>query len=1389
MTTSYPCPRCGATAALPDGCPGCGAGPDPDAAEVIRLDGQIAGLTGELQEARAGVADLTQRLHDARARVSALDRRLHDTRATRNQVAARVVAGRTPGSVPSPGPAPIPVAAAGPAPASRPAPVSFPEPAEPRLSSLTVQNVLFTLGGLLLVVAAAVFTAVAWAQVGVTGRALLLAGATVAILAVPPFAVRRGLTAAAETLAAVGLLMILLDGFAAWAVGFLGVGLWDPWAYAATVLAIAAAVALGYSATTGLRGPRIAALLMAQPVLPLVAAANDAGLVGWSLACTGVAALDLAALRTRPTGFTADRGGVLAYLCAVVAGGTGGLLALRALAVAVEPGPAALAGLVLLLPPILLLTWTLLTRERHGQAWAAGLLVVVAGLAGARWAWTLSLPGSDFQAARLALVALVLAAVAAVLPRTRPVSPATSLSPAGDPSASGFPLAGATPSAAAAASRSAHPAPPSGLPSATTPPSTTATSGSSSATTPPSTTAASGSSSATTPPSATAASGADGVSEDSTPATTSGSPAGTPASSPGASGSPTGASASPAGTSASPAGDSGSSAADSPGASGPDGRPGTAGAGGRLGEATGISWLRRVPGEVGFGAWVGALLVGLAPGIAVLVAAMAGAVHSVEAARPVFGAPMGAGVAGAEPDLVVAAVVTAVAYALMLPRRVLANLGLTAFFVVGLIVPGAFGLTWWAATVAAVIAAVIALGLAARSRTMEDTGYRGVFCLAAVMHAVITGFGRAEVAAAVFGLIAVFGVGAALGLRNAPRRADVGAAGMIAGLLAVPVTMWLWLFAADVPVTGQVRATLGVAVALCLVVYAIYRQVPVYGPQSLGVALVVAAFAPVWAAAGEDPAVLYSAAALLLIVALLPVRHARSTAGTVAAVQPGLALLAFTATDLAVVLLEPWTALRDIWSDIPPQQSPVAWSSVVALTMAGIAASVAGAILVCRRTIADSATIHSAPGEPSPVGAGPADDAGPGSAGGFDVGHPADGTSSTSAGPGPGPSGGRVPRSARWIAAWVAVPFGAVLVPMVFAAGGAGWPAVPIAGLVTGLAGLLAMALTPGRDSARGLAAALFGALAAAGVAGSAAGHGATLAAFVLVLVAGGVAGWRGLVESERVTGWWAAAVSVVVVAYTLADLTSVGIAGPPLFVLAAAALVVGLEAGLAWRRPREAWAPFVVGHGSALVAVFLTESLGWAALVCKLWALVLTVRALRPGEARRGRFGHAVAAGVVGLVGWWLLLASRDVGTTEVYTLPAAVLALIAGWFARRGRPDLPSWSAYGAALAAAFLPTLVVIANSTAGEPHYLRRLLLGVGALLVLLAGARARLQAPVVTGGGTLLLVALHELIQFWDLLPRWVPLAVGGLLLVGVATTMEQRRRDLARLRAAISRMA
>ncbi|GGN06111.1 hypothetical protein FHR83_001507 [Actinoplanes campanulatus] len=1194
MTTTYPCPHCGAPASLDGGCPACGAGPDPDAAEVIRIDGELGGLQRELQAARTLVADIDRRIQDARGR--------------RSQLAARVVARRAP-VVTTPPPSFTP-----------------PQPAEPRLSTLTVQNVLFTLGGLLLVVAAAVFTAVAWAQVGVTGRALLLAGATVAILAVPPFAVRRGLTSAAETLAAVGLLMILLDGYAAWAVDFLGVHDLQPTAYAAAVLAVTALVSLGYSWPTRLHGPRIAALLLAQPVLPLLAAAAEADLAGWSLAFTGTLVLDVAVLRIRPSRFATDMVGALAHVCGALAAVAAGVVALTHLVVQDAPADVAVAGVVLVLPTLALLGWAVLARIPLAQAITAGLALVAVGVAATGWAW--SMPGTGWPVTELAVVTLLLAAVAALL------------------------------------------------------------------------------------------------------------------------------------------------------------KP-------------------RLPVVAGRGPWVGALVAGGPAAVTVLLGAASGAVRSMAAATPVFAAPWDRAVTGPGRDMLVALVVTAVAYALLVPRRTHPDLALTTLFGAALLAPPVFGLTWWAAAVAGMAVAAVALVLAARSRTLQDAVYRVAVCVFAALHAILTGLGQAGAEAAVCGAIALLGLGTAVALRNAPRSADVGAGSVTAGLLAAPPAVWLALYAGDVPVTARVRVSLAVAVLLCLAAHAVARRLPGYGPNALGVALLAAATAPFWSLPGTDPSALYAAAGLLLVVALLPLPAARSGAGAVAALLPAGALLVLIAPDLAVIVLEPWTALDDgVWSGVLPRQSPVAWSSVAALAGATLAAALTGLLLArfrppARLTPATTSPTASAPpaiggstnGSTPPANEGSTTGSAPGIPGETDSGAAtADIGSKASAEDAAGATRTVGGGSPVVVAVWAAAPLVALLVPLILAAAGAAWPAVPIAALITGLAGMLAVAFAPVRHRASDLLTILFGVLVAAGLAGSTAGHGATIAAFTLVAAASTVAGLLGRRPVERLTGWAAGPISLTVVAYTIAVAADLEPAGPPLFVLAAAALTVALEAVLASRRPAEAIAPFVVGHASAVVALTLTESLGWAALICKLWALALTVRAMRPGETRRTRFRYALAAGSVALLGWWLLLSSRDVETVEIYTLPAAVLAVIAGWFARRYRSGLSSWTAYGSALGAAILPSLYVVAASDADDPQYLRRLLLGAGALLILLAGARARLQAPVLIGGGTLLLVALHELIQVWDLVPRWVPLAVGGLLLVGIATTMEQRRRDLARLRDAITRM-
>src|SRR5207237_9161129 len=113
-----------------------------------------------------------------------------------------------------------------PPPAGAPPPPVAPRataPARPEASTRTVQNALFVLGGLLLGSAAVVFTAVAWARFGVAGRAAILAATTLLVLAVPPVALARRLAATAETFAALGLLLVLLDGYRAWYVNLAGV--------------------------------------------------------------------------------------------------------------------------------------------------------------------------------------------------------------------------------------------------------------------------------------------------------------------------------------------------------------------------------------------------------------------------------------------------------------------------------------------------------------------------------------------------------------------------------------------------------------------------------------------------------------------------------------------------------------------------------------------------------------------------------------------------------------------------------------------------------------------------------------------------------------------------------------------------------------------------------------------------------------------------------------------------------------------------------------------------------------------------------------------------------------------------------------------------------------
>ncbi|SFK94286.1 hypothetical protein SAMN05216275_14227 [Streptosporangium canum] len=216
--------------------------------------------------------------------------------------------------------------------------------------------------------------------------------------------------------------------------------------------------------------------------------------------------------------------------------------------------------------------------------------------------------------------------------------------------------------------------------------------------------------------------------------------------------------------------------------------------------------------------------------------------------------------------------------------------------------------------------------------------------------------------------------------------------------------------------------------------------------------------------------------------------------------------------------------------------------------------------------------------------------------------------------------------------------------------------------------------------------------------------------------------------------------------------------------------------------------AVFAIGAetaGYALAAVGLSlgaADLPLAALACAVVGVLMAGTALRPDR----RWAGYVGTGFL-LVASWLRLLASDITVVEAYTVPFSLVLLVFGWWRARSR-ETSSWVAYGSGLASSLLPSMIAMLAGAG----WVRPLLLGVVSLTVLLAGARLRLQAPALLGGLTLAAVALHELApwiaQVVVLVPRWVPMAAGGLLLVVVGATYEARLGDVRRLRAALGRM-
>jgi hypothetical protein len=224
-------------------------------------------------------------------------------------------------------------------------------------------------------------------------------------------------------------------------------------------------------------------------------------------------------------------------------------------------------------------------------------------------------------------------------------------------------------------------------------------------------------------------------------------------------------------------------------------------------------------------------------------------------------------------------------------------------------------------------------------------------------------------------------------------------------------------------------------------------------------------------------------------------------------------------------------------------------------------------------------------------------------------------------------------------------------------------------------------------------------------------------------------------------------------------------------FVVTVAAGAV-LVAGTRWRQDA-AEGPVVEALGLAAGVLGIALTAGdqrWLAA-----ALTVAVPALLAAAASPVRRAYLWGGAAAAVAAVWAWLAVAEVTVPEAYTLPAAAVALAAGAVARGGGARPGSWLAFGPGLAVALLPSLVLAVD----QGGTARPLLLTGAALLVVLAGARAGLQAPLVLGALTLLGLGLDAVLPVAAQLPRWVTIGLAGLLLLWLGATAE---RQLVRLR-------
>jgi hypothetical protein len=201
---------------------------------------------------------------------------------------------------------------------------------------------------------------------------------------------------------------------------------------------------------------------------------------------------------------------------------------------------------------------------------------------------------------------------------------------------------------------------------------------------------------------------------------------------------------------------------------------------------------------------------------------------------------------------------------------------------------------------------------------------------------------------------------------------------------------------------------------------------------------------------------------------------------------------------------------------------------------------------------------------------------------------------------------------------------------------------------------------------------------------------------------------------------------------------------------------------------PEEPAAAGAAALATLVTAVSTAETGAWGQVAVQLAIAGAAGGAYALVAARRDVALLAVADLVAAC---WVAAGGAALQTVEVYTLPAAVGLLVVAL--PRLRAGARSWAAEGAAVGTAVAPSaLVVVADPSAPR---LVLVVLAAGALTAV--GTLTHRQAPFVVGAASLAFVVLGRLTPYAPLVPRWLTLAVVGLLLLALGATYERRRQQ------------